>query len=130
MDNTSMCHLNQEFKIKINKQIMRQIEMVCPYRLGWEGHSITFLLYLPKMLNLNLIIMKYLRIPNWRALYKTTGLNIQCVEIIKVKEKLGTIPDWTKLQWHNTIMHMCNSRLSPFLLIDITKIIEISMISG
>lgn len=64
MGDTNMCHLNQVFKIKLHKQVMRQIEMVCPYRLGREGHSITRLLYLPRMLNLNLIMMKYLRIPN------------------------------------------------------------------
>lgn len=53
MDNTSMCHLNQVLKVKISKQVMRQIKMVCHYRIGWEGHGITSLLNLPKILNLN-----------------------------------------------------------------------------
>lgn len=43
---------------------------------------------------------------------------------MKVKEKLGTLPDWMKLQWHSTWMCMCDSRLSPFFVIDIIKIIE------
>lgn len=64
MDHTSMYHLNQVLKSKINKQVMRQIETTCPYKTGWEGHSITSVLYLPKLLNLNLIMMKYLSIPN------------------------------------------------------------------
>lgn len=60
--------------------------MVCPYRIECEGHDITSWLYLPKMLNMEQIMMKYL--PKLKGIIQNNWFLIfPCVMIMKKSRK-------------------------------------------
>lgn len=55
--------------------------------MHWGGHNIACLVFLPKILNLNLIKTKCYKNTNWRILYKNEW-SLKCISVKKDKERL------------------------------------------
>lgn len=63
-------HRNQVIKFNITSNETEQYH-VTPEMMPWEAHTITSVVFLPKMHKLNLIIRT--SDPTWRTFYKVTG---------------------------------------------------------
>lgn len=90
-------HLNQVMQVNITSNETNWC-FVPPGMMHWGGHSVTFVVFLPKMHNLNIIMKKCLTNPNLGAFYKVTGLSsLRPSRSLKTSKIRGTGSDRRRL---------------------------------
>lgn len=98
---------------------MGQIKMV-HHLIGGNEKRTAFMIFLPKMSNLNLIMRKYKTNPNSRRFYKTPVLQFSKVSGYKIKERQKNYYR-LKMTRYGDENATCGSELDPFPVKNITR---------